>query len=463
MSARTSAVSPARAIALEVLTGVRERDAYANLLLPVLLDRRKPSREDAAFATELAYGTLRLAGRYDAIIARAAGRPVAAIDPPVLDVLRLGAHQLLALRTARHAAVHQAVEQAREVAGRGASGFTNAVLRRVGERDADGWTTVLTEGVEDPLERAALATGHPLWVVRELDAALGTMADGGGDLDPLLEVDDAAPPVGLVALPGLAQRADLLDGDGLPLRPHRLSPVGVELDGGDPGRLPQVAAGVVRVQDAGSQLAALTLTRARSVRRGERWLDLCAGPGGKAALLAAEARLGGAELVANEVAPARAGLVERALAGVPGRFPVEVGDGRRFASGDRRFDRVLLDAPCSGLGALRRRPEARWRKRPEDVPPLAVLQGELLDAAVAALAPGGLLAYVTCSPVVAETTAVVAAALDRHPGLRALPTAPVVDAVSGRRLHDAERGTAAQLWPHRHGTDAMFVQLLTLA
>ncbi|WP_375405819.1 RsmB/NOP family class I SAM-dependent RNA methyltransferase [uncultured Amnibacterium sp.] len=462
MSAKGSVISPARAIALEVLRGVRERDAYANLLLPVLLDRRKPSREDAAFATELAYGTLRLAGRYDAIIARAAGRPIENIDPPVLDVLRLGAHQLLALRTARHAAVHQAVEQAREVAGRGASGFANAVLRRVGERDDAAWTAVLVEGIEDRYERAALATGHPVWVVRELDAALITMADGGSDLDALLEVDDAAPPVGLVALPGLADRGDLVDAEGLPLRPHRLSPIGVELDGGDPGRLPLVASGVVRVQDPGSQLAALALSRARPVRRGERWLDLCAGPGGKAALLAAEARIGGAELTSNEITPARAGLVEQALAAVPGSHSVEIGDGRRFGPGDRRFDRILLDAPCSGLGALRRRPEARWRKRPEDLPALAALQGELLDAAVAALAPGGLLAYVTCSPVIAETTAVVAAALLRHPGLRALPTAPIVDAVSDRRLQDAERGTAVQLWPHRHGTDAMFIQLLTL-
>lgn len=217
------------------------------------------------------------------------------------------------------------------------------------------------------------------------------------------------------------------------------------------------------MQDPGSQLAALALSRARPVREGERWLDLCAGPGGKAALLAAEARLGGATLLANEITPARAELVRRALAAVPGEHPVETGDGRRFGGGDRRFDRILLDAPCSGLGALRRRPEARWRKRPEDLPGLAALQGDLLDAAVGALAPGGLLAYVTCSPVTTETTDVVGAALGRHPSLRPIRTAPVLDAVSGRALHDAERGTAAQLWPHRHGTDAMFVQLLTIA
>lgn len=461
-----SRVSPARRIALEVLAGVRERDAYANLLLPALLDRRRPSPADAALATELAYGTLRLLGRYDAVIARVSGRPVARIDPPVLDALRLGAHQLLALRTPAHAAVDQTVEQVRSTGGRGAAGFANAVLRRVAEHDAAAWTARLTDGVEDPLERLALATAHPAWIVRELDTALAAMDDGGGDLAPLLDVDDVAPPVGVAALPGLADPAALVDADGLPLRPHRLSPVGAELDGGDPRRVPGVAAGTVRVQDPGSQLAALALSRARPVRPGERWLDLCAGPGGKAALLAAEAAIGGASLVANEIAPARAGLVGRALTTVPGGAAVEIGDARRFGDGARRFDRVLLDAPCTGLGALRRRPEARWRKRPEDVPALARLQGELLDAAVAALVPGGLLAYVTCSPVVAETTAVVGAALRRHPAVRPVATTPVLDAISGRGLGDASRaaarGTAAQLWPHRHATDAMFVQLLTL-
>lgn len=455
-------ISPARRIALEVLTGVRERDAYANLLLPALLGRQRPSRQDAAFATELAYGTLRRAGRYDAIVAAAAGRPVDRVDPPVLDVLRLGAHQLLATRTAPHAAVHQTVEQARQVAGGGAAGFVNAVLRRVGERDDAAWTALLTEGVEDPIERAAIATGHPLWIARELAAALEAASGDGGDLVRLLEVDDEAPPVGLVALPGLADRDTVLDAGGLPLRPHRISPLGMELDGGDPGALPSVDAGFVRVQDPGSQLAALALSRARPVRAGERWLDLCAGPGGKAALLAAEAALAGAHLTSNEITPARAGLVERALAAVPGVHPVETGDGRRFADGGRRFDRILIDAPCSGLGALRRRPEARWRKQPADIPPLAVLQGELLDAAVGALVPGGLIAYVTCSPATAETTDVIAAALSRHRELAAVPTTPVLDAISGHRLADAERGTASQLWPHRHATDAMFIQLLTI-
>jgi 16S rRNA (cytosine967-C5)-methyltransferase len=235
----------------------------------------------------------------------------------------------------------------------------------------------------------------------------------------------------------------------------------VESPGGDPGDVPGVRAGVVRVQDPGSQLAALALSRARPVAPGERWLDLCAGPGGKAALLAAEAAAGGASLTANELLPARARLVEQALAAVPSAPQVVVGDGIRFATGADRFERILLDAPCTGLGALRRRPEARWRKRQEDVAELVVTQTRLLDAAVAALAPGGLLAYVTCSPVTAETEERVSDALDRHPGLEALDTTAVLAGITSGPLTGARRGTAAQLWPHRHGTDAMFVQLLT--
>jgi 16S rRNA (cytosine967-C5)-methyltransferase len=361
-----------------VLTAVRERDAYANLLLPALLRRERLPGPEAAFATELAYGTLRRLGHYDAVLERAAGRPADRIDPPLLDVLRLATHQLLATRTAPHAAVHQAVEQAREVAGRGPTGFVNAVLRRVGEADDAAWTARLLDGVADPEEAAAVRAAHPAWIVRALGAALRE-SEGEGELAELLAADNVPPAVNLVALPGLAER------DGLGLQPSPVSPVGAVLAGGDPADVPGVAEGRVRVQDPGSQLAALVLTRARPVAAGERWLDLCAGPGGKAALLAAEAAPAGAALLANELAPARAGLVERALAPVPGDAVVEVGDGTRFGSGERRFDRILLDAPCSGLGALRRRPEARWRKQPADLPPLTALQARLLDAAVVAL------------------------------------------------------------------------------
>jgi 16S rRNA (cytosine967-C5)-methyltransferase len=215
------------------------------------------------------------------------------------------------------------------------------------------------------------------------------------------------------------------------------------------------------VQDEGSQLAALALSRARPIAAGERWLDLCAGPGGKAALLAAEAAGGGATLVANELVPTRARLVRNALAVFDPAPDVLEGDGLRFATeAPDGFDRILLDAPCTGLGALRRRPEARWRKQASDVAELTRLQAALLDAAVAALKPGGILAYVTCSPHVDETRGVVDAALARHPGLSAIDTPAVVQAIATRDL-ELPAETSVQLWPHRHGTDAMFISLLT--
>ncbi|WP_375400242.1 RsmB/NOP family class I SAM-dependent RNA methyltransferase [uncultured Amnibacterium sp.] len=453
-SHHVSAASPARRVALEVLTAVRTRDAYANLLLPALLGRARLTTADAAFATELTYGTLRRLGHYDAVLALASGRTVQAIDPPLLDVLRLAAHQLLGMRTPPHAAVHQAVEQARDIS-RGAAGFANAVLRKVGADGDDGWTARLLLTATDDDERAGITAAHPTWIVtmfREALTAVGTPEE----LPAALAADNVPPPVTLAALPGLADRADL------PGALHPASPIGAVLAGGDPAIVPSVAAGAARVQDAGSQVSALLLTRARPIRPGERWLDLCAGPGGKAAVLAAEAAPHGVRVIANELAPARAALVEQALAAVPGDHPVVVGDGTAFPHGGERFDRVLLDAPCSGLGALRRRPEARWRKQPTDLPGLVRLQARLLDAAVASLAPGGLLAYVTCSPVPAETDVQIAAALARHPELTAVPTADALDALGGPPAPATARGTAVQLWPHRHATDAMFVQLLTL-
>jgi 16S rRNA (cytosine967-C5)-methyltransferase len=259
--------------------------------------------------------------------------------------------------------------------------------------------------------------------------------------------------VSLVALPGLATVAEVGE-------PGAVSPVGVVSGGGDPAGNPVVASGLARVQDEGSQLAALALSRARPIVPGEQWLDLCAGPGGKAALLAAEALLGGATLLANELVPTRARLVRNALAVFDPAPDVVEGDALRFATeAPQTFDRILLDAPCTGLGALRRRPEARWRKLPADVQGLARLQAALLDAAVAALKPGGILAYVTCSPHLAETRQIVDAALSRHPELETIDTPAVLAGIATRDLQ-LGHGAAAQLWPHAHGTDAMFIQLM---
>lgn len=444
-----------RAVALEVVTAVRADDAYANLLLPARLRRARLSGADAAFATELAYGTLRRRGLYDRIIERAAGRDLATIDPVVSDLLALGAHQLLGMRTPAHAAVDETVRLARAAGAARATGFVNAVLRAIARRDEGAWVAELQTGVVDPDARIGIAAAHPAWVVAALRSALAREGREG-ELERLLEADNTPARVMLTALPGLATTDEIGEATAA-------APTAVLAPAGDPGAHPAVAAGRARVQDEGSQLAALALSRARPVTAGERWLDVCAGPGGKAALLAAEARVAGAHLVANEVVPARAGLVRQALSAVDPAVEVRVGDGRTVGEAEPgAYDRILLDAPCTGLGALRRRPEARWRKTPADVAPLAALQAELLRSAVAALAPGGVLAYVTCSPHPTETTAIVDALLaDPACPVTPLDTRAVLAGITRTPLDlGALPHGAAQLWPHRHGTDAMFIQLL---
>ena len=459
-----SRVQPARRIAFDVISAVRETDAYANLLLPTRLDRAGLDGQDAALATELTYGTLRQLGYYDAVIAIAAKRDPSAIDPPILDVLRLGAHQLLSMRVAAHAAVDESVTLAREVGSRSATGFVNGVLRTISRTDPADWHDRVMTTPRNDDERLSVEYSHPVWIVRAFRRTL--VAEGREiELEDLLQADNTAPRVGLVALPGLAEVEDLPRS-----RPSAFSPIGATSEGGDPARWPVIRSGRARVQDEGSQLAALALSRVRPVRDSERWLDLCAGPGGKTALLGAELAASGARdavLVANEIVPARAGLVRRAVAALPHPPDVVEHDGRDIGADDPGgFDRILLDAPCTGLGALRRRPEARWRKQPRDVAELTVLQGQLLASGLAALAPGGVLAYVTCSPHLAETRAIVEAAVRRSDGDIVPLDTPAVLADIVRAPLDlgdpaAESAVShVQLWPHRHGTDAMFICLL---
>ncbi|WP_082477818.1 RsmB/NOP family class I SAM-dependent RNA methyltransferase [Microbacterium sp. Leaf320] len=445
-------VQPARRVAYDVLRAVSESDAYANLILPPAIAEAGLNPQDAALATELAYGTLRRRGTYDAIISSAADRPAEEIDPAVLDALRLATHQLLATRVASHAAVNESVNLVAAAQGRGASSFANAVLRRISRETPGEWEQRIEGSARSDDERLALRSAHPVWVIRALRRALA--AEGRADeLDDLLDADNASPEVTLVALPGLAE-------PGEPRRPY--APTAYGSPGGDPHRVISESGGTVRVQDEGSQLVALALAEAAPIAAGERWLDLCAGPGGKTALLASIARENDVTLEANEIVPTRARLVRNALRAVPGDVVVHEEDGRSFgASHSGVFDRILVDAPCTGLGALRRRPEARWRKSPADVAELVPLQVELLSSALDALAPGGIVAYATCSPHLAETTGVVQEVLRGRSDITELDARAVVAGVSESPIDLASDGSGrVQLWPHRHGTDAMFLALL---
>jgi 16S rRNA (cytosine967-C5)-methyltransferase len=523
---RTRSVRPAdpRRAAYDVLAAVRDRAAYANLLLPKLLADRHLSGRDAALATELTYGTLRGQGTYDAILAACSDRPLAKLDPPVLDVLRLGAHQLLNTRIGAHAAVATSVDLAKSVAGPRVSGYVNAVLRRVATRDLAAWLDIVAPSpVTDRDGYLATRYSHPRWIVAAYRDALGDAADAaarrevisdalagpgpsgapdgpepgtealpaevtggapGTELEVALAAGNARPRVTMATFPGGPPRAEIMPPDATP---GRWSPYAFSLASGDP--TPLVESGLASVQDEGSQLAALALARAPRSGGGdgaaERWLDMCAGPGGKSRLLYGLAAGSGATLIAAELHPHRAVLVRDALtrasrpAGSAARpapgsetrgqeapgplaptgpeFEVVVADGTRPPWPDGTFDRVLVDAPCSGLGALRRRPEARWRKSEDDLKELTALQRDLLRSALAAVRPGGVVAYVTCSPVPAETRDVVTDVVASTPGTELLDAPAVLSGIPAARAADP---LFVQLWPHRHGTDAIFIALL---
>ena len=552
---------PVRRVAYDVLWAVDQRDAYANLLLPALLRERGIEGRDAALATELTYGTLRGLQTYDAILDLCSDRSPGQIDPPVREVLRLGAHQLLATRVASHAAVATSVDLAKDVAGMRPAGFVNAVLRRVGTREQAEWLRIIApDRAADPAGFLAATYSYPRWIVEAFRGALGEDAAGGlPETEEALAAGNTRPKITLAALPGLADRRELLGGTPAPAaegpagktaaggqasrapgaEPAPWSPFGVILSGGDPAAIPAVAEGRAFVQDEASQLAALALAYAPLAGPADTatgaWLDLCAGPGGKSAVLAAVAhpsappevtasptssvspvptasptpnaspvptaisapaapsvppipsvpaapptptvpRTPAAQkaapeihLLASDVRPHRAELTRAHLRNLPDAAVVAA-DGRAGAWRPGTFDRVLADVPCSGLGALRRRPEARWRKSPEDVENLGGLQHALLNAAIDAARPGGVVAYVTCSPHRAETQDVLRDVLASRadvtvldaPALLtgALREASAASAEIPGLRSPAPGGRYAQFWPHRHGTDAIFLALL---
>ena len=439
-----------RRTAFDVMRAVDVRDAYANLLLPARLRERGLTGRDAALATELTYGTLRGRGTYDAVLARCSDRELRRIDAPLLDVLRLGTHQLLRTRIPPHAAVATAVELARSVAGPGQAKFANAVLRKVATRDLAAWLEIIAPA--DEVGRLSVVHSHPRWVVSALRDALGPDRD---EIESLLVADNERPRVTLLAKPGRAEPAELRGTE-----PAAYSPYAAYLPEGDPAAISAVREGRAAVQDEASQLVALALARAPVDGPDALWLDLCAGPGGKAGLLSAVAATRDARLLAGDIQPHRAGLVRQA---VDDRAGVVVADATVPAWRAGGFDRVLLDVPCTGLGALRRRPEARWRRSPRTVAELGPLQRRLLAAALDAVRPGGVVAYVTCSPHLAETRVVVDDVLRNRSDVARLDAPGALAEVATGALSGMGDGPYAQLWPHRHGTDAMFLALLRRA
>ncbi|CAB0609232.1 MFS transporter [Corynebacterium diphtheriae] len=432
-----------RSVAFWVIQRVEIDAAYANLTLPKVLKQSKLSGRDAAFATELTYGTLRTQGVLDTVIAECSSRELEALKPEVRAALRLGAYQLLYTRVGAHAAVDTTVRIMEAIGQDRAKGFVNGVLRTISRTSPQSWIEKLTPSGE--VESIAFQHAHPAWIARSFSQIVGM-----NELEAALSADSERPKVHLVARPGEMSAEELaliVGGD-----EGKYSPYAVYLESGDPGALEPVREGLAAVQDEGSQLIARAVTEAPIHGEDQgKWLDLCAGPGGKAALLGAIARIDGATVDAVEVSKHRAKLIENIVRGLP--VKVTVGDGRSagLAPG---YDRVLVDAPCSGLGALRRRPEARWRKQETDIEELTKLQSQLLESALRLVRTGGIVVYSTCSPDLRETRQIVDRILRSHE-VEELNAAELVPS-----MENTGEYKSVHMWPHRHGTDAMFFAVL---
>jgi 16S rRNA (cytosine967-C5)-methyltransferase len=429
----------ARLLAFDLLTEVNRNEGYSNLLLPQALNASKLDDRDRSLVTELLYGTIRMQGKHDWVLAQISDRPWSEVDPGIVDICRLGVHQIHEMRIPDHAAVAATVEVARKRIGESKASFVNALLRSVTRKSIEEWFTPLGE-MTDIVERFAIQFSHPEWIV----SAYYDLLKNWDEVELALKINNEAATPTLVSWPGFSTQQDLIDIGG---EPTEFSPYGVHWKG-NPGALDLIKSRKIGVQDEGSQLVAEVFAK---VAQGSSWLDLCAGPGGKAALLSSIARQRDIRFTANEVSAARAVLVTQVVHG----DRVLVSDGRTIGSSAEKFDAILIDAPCTGLGALRRRPEVRWRRTLQDLRALTQLQRELVESAIQALRPGGVLGYATCSPHLAETSIQVADIKKKHPELQQV----IVDEYLPSSLVGATRDGAMSLWTHKHGTDAMYLAL----
>ena len=428
-----------RLLAFDLLTEVNRNEGYSNLLLPQALNASKLEERDRSLVTELLYGTIRMQGKHDWVLAQISDRPWSEVDPGIVDICRLGVHQIHEMRIPDHAAVAATVEVARKRIGESKASFVNALLRSVTRKSMEDWFSPL-ESVTDPVERLAIQYSHPEWIV----SAYYDLLKSWEKVEAALKINNEAATPTLVSWPGNSTQQDLIDVGG---EPTQFSPYGAHWKG-NPGALDLIKSRKIGVQDEGSQLVAEVFAKAA---QGNSWLDMCAGPGGKAALLSSIARQRSITFTANEISAARAELVSQVVHG----DRVLVSDGRTIGSLTEKFDAILIDAPCTGLGALRRRPEVRWRRTLQDLRALTQLQRELVESAIQALEPGGVLGYATCSPHLAETSIQTSDIKKNHPKLHQVP----VDEYLPANLDSATRDGAMSLWTHKHGTDAMYLAL----
>ena len=428
-----------RLLAFDLLTEVNRNEGFSNLLLPQALNASKLDDRDRSLVTELLYGTIRMQGKHDWVLAQISDRSWTEVDPGIVDVCRLGVHQLHEMRVPDHAAVASTVEVARKRLGESKASFVNALLRNVSRTSQEDWFAPLQE-ISDPVERFSIQYSHPTWIV----SAYFDLLKDWSEVEQALAINNEPATPTLVSWPGLSSQQDLID---IGAEPTSYSAYGAHWKG-NPGTLDLIKSRKIGVQDEGSQLVATVFAAAAS---GSSWLDMCAGPGGKAALLSNIARQRDITFTANEVSAVRADLVRQVVNG----DRVMVGDGREIGNSGEKFDAILIDAPCTGLGALRRRPEVRWRRTLQDLRELTALQRELIQSAISALNVGGVLGYGTCSPHLAETSIQVADIKKKFGNVEQISVEPFMPS----NLEGGVREQAMSLWTHRSGTDAMYLAL----
>jgi 16S rRNA (cytosine967-C5)-methyltransferase len=434
-----------RLLAFDLISQVNREGAFANIRLPELLRASELEQRDRAFVTELSYGTLRMQGKHDFAIRAKIDRPFEELDPKIVDLLRMGIHQIFEMRVPLHAAVSETVELARKVVGESKGSYVNALLRSISS-DELIYENLASDPKISDLQKMSVLYSHPEWII----SAFHDQLRNWDAVKELLQANNLPAKPNIVVWPGKSTVAEILETGGSVLA---LSDYGVESDH-LPNEYPAIRDKRAGIQDVGSQLVTEIFYATRDLGNGESWLDLCAGPGGKAALLYNLLLNDGSnsDFLANEPTAHRAELVARVI---PRDRIVEF-DGRDNKSFGRSFDRILIDAPCTGLGALRRRPEARWRKTLQDLKELVPLQRALIDSAYEMLEPGGVIGYATCSPHLAETTAQVLDAQHRHKDLQVLD----ISKISPRGSTGVKADGTLQLWTHLNQSDAMFLALL---
>ena len=411
------------------------------------------SRRDAALLVELAAGVLRWRNELDAVLTVAGRRAVDDLDPPVRAVLRLGAYQLRHLqRVPAHAAVHEAVASVRALGRPRAAGFVNAVLRALGRgagTEALPRPPAAGASREDQIKYLSVTLSHPAWLVERW------LAREGFEATARWCAFNNAPPTMTVRSRGRWSVGDIatrLRAEGLETARSPYLPDALRLPPGTLGRLPEDVRREVRVQDEGSQLVA----RLVGARPGERVLDACAAPGGKTMILA-EGMAGGSSsaslLVAADYRPARVALLARTLHDAGVEAPIVALDARRPLPFGAVFDWLLIDAPCSGLGTLRRDPDLKWTRQPEDLPGLAAAERAMLAQAATAVRPGGCVVYATCSSEPEENLEVVRGFLTDRSDFRLVrPAHLAADLVTPEGCLTTS--------PAAHGLDAFFAAVL---